>query len=633
MSRKGIQIALLVFIMAINGLILTLVEVKDISGNKSLQFRSVDEKHIKPASEIEIPASYYQELELNKTFIYNVTYWEPGAIISYWGYDWLQGNQGDMNASTGGQIHVNFTGFYSKNPSDDNVFSDPVPYINMTIFQNKDNLLIFNNTYANVSNSEAGYVLALCYNTFRAGFLIPVNNYDLIIAQAFAQDTDNFLACEVNINEYLYLIKIEFLQSNKNQNISLIYDKETGILVWAKVETIWNSADFIIELLGYEMKFQEFNNEYSQEMNFRAPYIYNITKFDNYFTWVDLDFVPPKGDVFANPGGQVIVNFTGFYTKHQNDTSSFSDPIPYIDISFYENRSNSLFWNSTYYNVSCAEAAINLAIGYNNFNPGFLIPIDFTNRLKQLAYNQSQDGWWKASIIVEEFDFLIKFVFKQSNKYQNTTIIYDKNTGLLVFAKVENFFGPDLEFNLTGYIFNFSKSKIYDESDREQWNNVIAYVGTIKNRETILIGVYDVSPLYPFIKISIEIDNPYWQLSIILINDNGYIIYPIENGNNGNTVEWAVYIATETNYVRIYMSADITPQTSGNSESSGVNYYINAASSTNYKNYSAYPEDEEDDDSKPKKAISSTPILLLIFVLTSTTLILTLRLKKNTKKN
>ena len=71
-------------------------------------------KHSQP------PMNYYQELEMNRSYVYNVTQFQ-GPI------NWLNFNdQYVYNASTnpGGQIKVNFTGFYEKDSEDSfNLFS------------------------------------------------------------------------------------------------------------------------------------------------------------------------------------------------------------------------------------------------------------------------------------------------------------------------------------------------------------------------------------------------------------------------------------------------------------------------------------------------------------------------------
>ena len=245
--------------MAIGAIIVNFSKETQIDILKNIEIND-NIQNIQSKKQGDIPLRYSQEMDLDKTYVYNVTYWEPGEIISYWDYNWA--DQGDINASKGGQIHVNFTGFYNKHPSDDNVFTNPVPYVNMSIYQNQSNSLVWNNTFYEVSSSEAGYVFGICYNTFRAGFLIPTNILNEIPQMAYMQDTEDWAACTVNVEEYDFILKIEFFQDSKWQNTSLIYDKKTGLLVWAKVETVsfFGSADFEIILNEYDLNFQKTQN-------------------------------------------------------------------------------------------------------------------------------------------------------------------------------------------------------------------------------------------------------------------------------------------------------------------------------------------------------------------------------------
>ncbi|MHA1255976.1 MAG: hypothetical protein ACTSPS_10305, partial [Promethearchaeota archaeon] len=424
-------------------------------------FRNIDEDHefivndINEPDESGVISRYYQSLDLDKAYVYNVTYWEPGEIISYWDYNFA--DQGDINASTGGQVHVNFTGFYDKHPTDDNVFANPVPYVNMTMYQNQSNSLTWNATFYEVSSSEVGYVLGLSYNMFRAGFLIPINDLDWIIEQAEAQDTPDWAACTVNIVEYYDEIKIEFLQDSTYQNTSLIYNKNTGLLVWAKVETIsfFGSADFIVQLNGYELELRPFNNDYSREFDIDKTYVYNVTYWEpgeiiSYwdYNWGDI------GDANASTGGQIHVEFTGFYDKHPTDDNVFANPVPYINMTVYQNQSNSLTWNATFDKVSSSEAGYVLGLSYNTFRAGFLIPTNILNEIPQMVYMQDTPDWAACTVNVEEYYDVIKIEFLQDSTWQNTSLIYDKTTGLLVWAKVEtvSFFGSaDFEIQLDGY--------------------------------------------------------------------------------------------------------------------------------------------------------------------------------------
>ncbi|MFX1301827.1 MAG: hypothetical protein ACFE9X_00570 [Promethearchaeota archaeon] len=200
---------------------------------------------------------------------------------------------------------------------------------------------------------------------------------------------------------------------------------------------------------------------YYQQLDLNRPYIYNITQFDSKFTWLDLNW-SSRGDAITNPGGQIIVNFTGFYDDDPlaYAPSCFNNPIPYINITFMENVAGILITNTTFYNVSNSEAGLSLAIGYNSFHSGFLIQINNLENLITLAIDQvSGPGFMQGSLIYKEYDYIVEFAFKQDNKNQNCTMIYDKITGILVYSKVQSSFGPDLELQLSDYELNFQKTE------------------------------------------------------------------------------------------------------------------------------------------------------------------------------
>lgn len=202
-------------------------------------------------------------------------------------------------------------------------------------------------------------------------------------------------------------------------------------------------------------------NSYYQNLNLNRTYIYNVSQFDSKFKWVNLSWVP-QGDAITNPGGQILVNFTGFYDDPlAMGASCFSNPIPYITISFMQNVTGMLVTNTTFYNVSNSEAGLSLAIGYNSFHSGFLIQINNLKNLKTLASDQVSDtGFLPGDFIFKEYDYMIEFIFKQDTKLQNSTMIYDKKTGILVYSMVQSIFGPDLEIQLGDYELNFQKTAL-----------------------------------------------------------------------------------------------------------------------------------------------------------------------------
>ncbi|MBN1216943.1 MAG: hypothetical protein JXA99_16090, partial [Candidatus Lokiarchaeota archaeon] len=193
-------------------------------------------------------------------------------------------------------------------------------------------------------------------------------------------------------------------------------------------------------------------------------YTYNISQFDSYFTWVDLDWVAPvKGTAYTNPGGQIKITLMQIGEKDPNDYSVFSGPSPYIDISFLENQSNTLIQNLTLTNIPNSEAAMNLALSYNSFLSGFLIPVNNLSQLKSQAAEQvSSSGYMPGTLNIEETNCSIKFDFRANDLSQNSTMLYDKWLGLLLWAKVENVYGPDLEINLIDGLFDQNLDSIYD---------------------------------------------------------------------------------------------------------------------------------------------------------------------------
>ena len=189
------------------------------------------------------------------------------------------------------------------------------------------------------------------------------------------------------------------------------------------------------------------------ELDFNDIYVYNISSFNTSkpLEWRELDWVaPPRGFANTTPGGQILINFTGFYDKDPNDFFNlFDNPTPYMNIEFKENRLGVLVTNATFYNISNGEADMNLAIGYNKFKSGFLIPVNNFTYLKQQAYAQDEPPWMNATVIIEETQNKISFEFRQTGGLlQRTKSIYDKLSGLLVYTNT-SFGNYTLEMTLT----------------------------------------------------------------------------------------------------------------------------------------------------------------------------------------
>ena len=209
-------------------------------------------------------------------------------------------------------------------------------------------------------------------------------------------------------------------------------------------------------------------------LSFNEEYTYNVTQFDSHATWTNLDWMPPaKGVYKTNPGGQIKVKFTRFGDKDPNDYTCFSEPLPYIDIEIYENVLNTLELNFSLSNIPNSEASMNLAISYKAFLSGFLIPTENLTKLKEQANEQvDPSGWMPGTVDIKETNCSITFNFKADDKSQNITMIYDKWLGTLLWTKLENSYGPDLEIflaELEGYdILSPSPSDDDDDDKKEQ---------------------------------------------------------------------------------------------------------------------------------------------------------------------
>ncbi len=586
-----------------------------------------------PKAESVNPPGYYNALTMNG-YVYNITGFDSH-------FSWYEGwtPVGDFVTNDSGLITVNFTGFFEK--PDDSAGGNDVPYINISFFENNGNMQVLNDTLCNKSNTYAANNLALSYNKFRYGFLIPINELAEVKQQAYAQvqyDTSYGgidWAADITINEFEDAIRFIFEKDDNSQNTTLIYDKTSGILIYAKVQSAYG-PDFEITLDGSEVDYYStFNKDYSAELDYEKQYIYNVTGFDSPVYWWDFSNDHYK-EFVTNDTGLITVNFTGFYEKTSGDKSVGDNPVPYANVSFYENDGSSQVLNDTAYERSVSEAANTLAISYFNFRYGFLIPTNDFSYLAQLAYAQNtiDPDWgtdWSADINVTEYVKVIEFVFEKADNSQNTTLVYDKTTGILVYAKVQSAYGPDFEISLYEYEIEYALgTPTIDDGTGigSSWSSEKVYYGTVDNGETIKIATLAVSESSPFIKIVVESDSSNWALSIIVRDASGTALTAIESGTSGDTQKWAIFAVTDSSTVDVYIKASFSPRSSG--VNSGVNYIMKTSMSPTYKSYTidSDEDDDEDDDKSTAVAIPSFQITLVVSIITITTIICIVKLKK-----
>ncbi|NVM36295.1 MAG: DUF4430 domain-containing protein [Candidatus Lokiarchaeota archaeon] len=204
----------------------------------------------------------------------------------------------------------------------------------------------------------------------------------------------------------------------------------------------------------------DISNSYYQNLEYNNPYVYEVIQFGDSTGWYNFSEWSNsyEGDWKTDATGQILVKLTGFYDKDPNDWGNvFGDPIPWYDIGIYENNLGVLKMNFTLSNRSNSEVARALTLGYNSFQPGFLIPNENLTNVKELALNQSDPGGLYdivGDLDVEESYNFLSIGFEQNGGGQKTSLIYDKSTGLLVWAKT-SIFGYLLEIKSLNFTLDY----------------------------------------------------------------------------------------------------------------------------------------------------------------------------------
>ncbi len=183
-------------------------------------------------AEGEFPSNFNQDLDLDEIYIYNVAAFNTSKTLNWLDFNWM--TKEIVSTSPYGQIKINFTGFYDKDPSDVyNLFETPMAYMDIEFVINNSGILTTNTTFYNISNGETAFNLILGYNSFQSGFLIPVDNFNDLTEQAKAQDEPPYMNATVVVQETSSTISFEFLQKiGSQQKTFCTYDKVTGLLIY-----------------------------------------------------------------------------------------------------------------------------------------------------------------------------------------------------------------------------------------------------------------------------------------------------------------------------------------------------------------------------------------------------------------
>ncbi len=440
MNKKGILVIIYTSIIVLGAVYFNYTSLSaNVSEEKTSP--SIVSDNLRQAA---IPNDFYQEINLGENYTYNVTGF---GLDTKWS-DFAGNPEVDWKTDSGNQILVNFTGFYNRDPNDpgDSFPDTDMPWMNISIFEDKSGPSL-NYTNANVSNSEVARNLKLGFSGFQSGFLIKVNHTDWLKANATleangASGPKAHLTKEETYN-FLYF-RFEQYGSVENQETELIYDKISGLLVWAK--TINGSYNLEIFLEDYALSFDK-------------VYEYDMVEFKGPGQWWSLSW-EFLGLFISSSDDPLNVNFNGYYGKDPSDSGGdvFTDPNlkrAWLNVSFFWQGDFAPVPSLQVKNCSNREAASSMMLGYFDFQTGFLIPYMNETYLKEKALEQTDVSGELANVYIKESDLTIKFTFQQTfsswgSNHQYTSLIYEKRTGLLLWAHTQ-FSDYEIKLTLDGY--------------------------------------------------------------------------------------------------------------------------------------------------------------------------------------
>ncbi|TXT64973.1 MAG: exported protein of unknown function [Promethearchaeota archaeon] len=382
-----------------------------------------------------IPSEYSDMVDLNGEYIYNVTAF--GGDTAWFNYDLNASEVWQMwSTEEGGQVIVNFTGFYNRHPNDTFGFmflkfpDQNMPYMDISI---TDKVGTVNITRNNCSNGEIFNNMVLGHWPFDSGFLIPNN---MTLMKELAVQTANESGLEYDIEESYSFVRFYF--KDAFQETELLYNPQTGLLLEANV----TAGGYHLEMFLTNFRTEFFDKTYQYDVSTFAgtlPIYYPNDSFAGYF--------------FTSAGAFIEVNFTDLYSG-----------VPHLDANATYLRytpSYSSVLESVFYaeNLSNSELSYKLLLGFDTFLPGFLIPDMNLSETKQNAIDAAEDDpgddWdLYGELEILESDLTLKIKFDQTGGTQYTYLIIEKRTGLLLSAdtgfgnykldmKIQGFSEPD----------------------------------------------------------------------------------------------------------------------------------------------------------------------------------------------
>jgi len=193
-----------------------------------------------------------------------------------------------------------------------------------------------------------------------------------------------------------------------------------------------------------------FPESYSSSIRLAESYYYTVNQFGKNSTW----FSQMK-DYHSNPGGQIVVTPYGFGDKPINPwfTPQNPDPVPYLGVCVKYLKAGELNVNMSITVTANTDAASELVLGYNDYLPGFFASINWTHEKQMAEKAVASTGFLPGTVTFDDSSPTeVRIHLVQNTGDQNTYLVYNKTSGVLLYANTQVSFGnPILEITLQGY--------------------------------------------------------------------------------------------------------------------------------------------------------------------------------------
>ena len=320
MNKNQILLFSIVTILILGGLYLFTFSRSTLNNNNETIEQNIgDQKSIPKTATI--PNYFSQDLDLDAIYVYNVSQFGGDTAWHNRSQDWENSDEGDWRTDPDGQIVINFTDFYDYDTIaqwSDRFTDRKMAFMDMEIYEKGKSIANF--TQLNTSNSEIANAMALNFDDFNSGFLLPSDNWSAIKENATLAAKTGFIFADLTIDDTYNYLFLSFQQYDGlggiNQKTELKYDKHSGLLLWAYTE--FSNYKLELFLTNYSV---DLDNIYSYNVNNFG----GVTGWYNFTPWPSPSF---EGVWFTNEGGKIIIDYVGKDGRDPLDGWSAGDSLP-----------------------------------------------------------------------------------------------------------------------------------------------------------------------------------------------------------------------------------------------------------------------------------------------------------------